>query len=325
MKNIFKGILYILIIIGFTVSVYGNDEYPGYSEWSTKVTKNANEIKATQYGRKVATEWSEWTIEKPSKSDIRNRETIKNYYVSMNNNETFELDGAKETLLYGWSFSEKRKVTYLYIDVDTYNSNNDSNYEGPPLQLYCDGSLIASIGKHDYTSNWSLKLDASCQYVDLYMSNNNDNGRNKTKVSSSYISLSLTEYSYVKKWSSPQDWRFNEKYERIKGGDNPQQPATRTVYCYPLTYNIYYELNGGSSDEDFIYTYTVLDEVNIPSLAKKGYDYLGFFDSNGNEVNKINVGTYGDIYLYAKFKRKDPTLNIGFTYFRVDEEKKQLL
>lgn len=324
MKKILNLLICFLFLTLLTSRIHGNDTMPGYSEWTTKISKKENEISAVQYGRKVALEWSDWSIVKPTKQDVKQREGIKNYYVSQGENEAVIKNDANSKLIYGWTFSETRRITYFYIDVDTYNSANNSNYEGPPLQLYCDGVLWTSIGKHDATSNWSSATDKSCQYVDLYMSSNNDNGRNTTKLSSSYLSIPIKEYSYVSKWSTGQDWRFDEKYTRIKGGDNPQQPVERKVYCYPLTYNIYYELNGGSSNDEFIYTYTVLDEVNIPSVSKIGYDFLGFYNSEDIKIEKINIGTYGDIYLNARFKRKDPSLSVGFAFFRVDEKTKNI-
>ena len=71
-----------------------------------------------------------------------------------------------------------------------------------------------------------------------------------------------------------------------------------------------------------VYTYTVFDEVILPGANKTGYDFLGFVDSKGNIVSKIEKGTYGDISLKATYKRKSPTLYISYTYF--DREDKKL-
>ena len=44
-------------------------------------------------------------------------------------------------------------------------------------------------------------------------------------------------------------------------------------------------------------------------------------DSNGNIVNKIEKGTYGDITLKATYRRRPPTLYISYTYFDKEDKK----
>ena len=133
-----------------------------------------------------------------------------------------------------------------------------------------------------------------------------------------WVTTMSTVYSYVTKWSEGVDWRFSYPYER-KYGENPEIPTQRNVYSHPISYRINYNLNGGEFVGTPTYTYTVNDEVYIPSAYKKGYEFLGFYDESGNLVTKINKGTFRDITLTAKYKRNPPTLYIGYTYFDKDD------
>lgn len=77
--------------------------------------------------------------------------------------------------------------------------------------------------------------------------------------------------------------------------------ATWTAEKYDITYN----LNGGSCEDTLATEYTVESaDIALPSLTKKGYAFDGWFDNvafDGESVNNIPRGSYGNISLYAKF------------------------
>lgn len=77
--------------------------------------------------------------------------------------------------------------------------------------------------------------------------------------------------------------------------------ATWTAENYGITYN----LNGGSCEDALVTEYTVESaDISLPSLTKKGYAFDGWFDNvafDGESVNNIPRGSYGNISLYAKF------------------------
>ena len=77
----------------------------------------------------------------------------------------------------------------------------------------------------------------------------------------------------------------------------------------PNDYNISYEPNGGSNDN--VNTYTIEDEVVFKDSVKNGYDFLGWFDNeecNGEKITKINIGSIGDKKFYAGWKIIDYSL-----------------
>ena len=48
-------------------------------------------------------------------------------------------------------------------------------------------------------------------------------------------------------------------------------------------------------------TYTIFDEVTLPTLTKEGYTFVGWFNGE-QKVETIAAGTYGDLNLVAKFE-----------------------
>ncbi len=318
MSKLIKIIVLVSLLIFIPTKVSGEDVKPGYSEWSPIQTGLPGEVSTVQYGKRLPIEWSAWSTDNPSSftSDYKVGNGDTKYYAYGGSGKLWHDVGAKS--LYTWNFGYKANVVFAYLDVDTYRSDYDDNYEAPPLQLYCDGRQIATTGKHDVLVNWSPAINTTCSYMELKMSSNEGSGRNRTVIVGTWVTTRSKVYSYVTKWGQGTNWRFSYPYER-KYGENPEIPTQRDVYSHPITYKINYNLNGGEFVGTPTYTYTVNDEVDIPSAYKKGYEFLGFYDESGNLVTKINKGTYRNITLTARYKRKPPTLYIAYTYFDRDD------
>ena len=77
--------------------------------------------------------------------------------------------------------------------------------------------------------------------------------------------------------------------------------ATWTAEKYGINYN----LNGGICEDTLVTEYTVESaNIALPNLTKKGYAFDGWYDNvafDGERVNNIPRGSYGNISLYAKF------------------------
>lgn len=85
--------------------------------------------------------------------------------------------------------------------------------------------------------------------------------------------------------------------------------ATWTAEKYDINYN----LNGGSCEDTLATEYTVESaDIALPSLTKKGYAFVGWYDNvafDGESVNNIPRGSYGNISLYAKFSLVEYTIS----------------
>lgn len=85
---------------------------------------------------------------------------------------------------------------------------------------------------------------------------------------------------------------------------------------YPTDYTVTYNLDGGTNNSFNPDSYTVLYGVTFAEPTKKGYDFLGWYDANGNKITGINEGcnaTFSDTAdLYSKLKTRT-TGNISVT------------
>ncbi len=329
MKRYLEIVIIIFSIFLFPFEALGEDTLPGYSDWTTEEKDDENRVEAIQYGRQLASSWSSWDRNEPTgKTDVKYMEMdVKHLAVDFDEGVYQEWRDADAKTIYTWKFTKSFKMVSVHADVDTFYFYTDRDgdhyrrFSAPPLEVYCDGELVASTGKHDRLKNWDAELNTTCSYVELKMLDDTGNGRNGTSASNIYLIKSTPSWAYVTGWSEGTDWRFDEEYERIYGGENPQIPVSRKVYSYPLTYQINYDLDGGEFLEEITSSYTIFDEVIIPAAYKKGYDFLGFYDENGNKVIKIEKGSYGTLNLKAKYERKMPSIYVGYTYFFKEDRK----
>ncbi len=70
----------------------------------------------------------------------------------------------------------------------------------------------------------------------------------------------------------------------------------------PMTYKIsYFNVKGTSSNP---YTYNITQEIQFKDISYKGYNFLGWYDSEegGNKVTGIAKGSTGDIKVYARWQ-----------------------
>jgi len=84
--------------------------------------------------------------------------------------------------------------------------------------------------------------------------------------------------------------------------------ATGVVTLYAKwtvnTYNITYELNGGTNDAANVTTYTYGVGLTLNAPTKTGYTFGGWYDNTsftGTEVTTLSTTIHGDITLYAKW------------------------
>ena len=124
------------------------------------------------------------------------------------------------------------------------------------------------------------------------------------------------------------------KWQTFNFGTKITQPSYVMNFEYdyfPTDYTITYNLDGGTNSSSNPDSYTVLYGVKFADPSKKGYDFLGWYDANGNKLTGINEGCYAtfadtedlynrlnkrttrDISVAAKWKKHDYSITTNKT------------
>ena len=71
-------------------------------------------------------------------------------------------------------------------------------------------------------------------------------------------------------------------------------------------YKITYDLNGGLSSRRNPKSYTYFsDTIHLLPATKPGYEFVGWFDERGNELNVIREHSMGNKHLIAQFRKRE--------------------
>ena len=89
-----------------------------------------------------------------------------------------------------------------------------------------------------------------------------------------------------------------------------------------IVYNVYY-YNTKNIEHTNVTQYTVSTEYNLLSLEKEHYVFNGWTDKDGNLIEKISIGTTGDLDLYAKWTFVEYEIHYELGYFGVDNSANQ--
>lgn len=91
-------------------------------------------------------------------------------------------------------------------------------------------------------------------------------------------------------------------------------------------YNINY-LNVHNADTStLVQSYTILSEdIYLPNISQKGYEFVGWVDKNGESINAILEGSYGDIDVYGTWKSNLYTITLSTLYGELEENQVSVL
>lgn len=96
-----------------------------------------------------------------------------------------------------------------------------------------------------------------------------------------------------------------------------------TAQWQPVTYKIsYYNTSGATGTSANPYTYNITQSVQFKNIEKKGYVFLGWYDSNdgGKEITEIPVGSVGDVKIYARWQTITYTIDYDLNGGRYEGE-----
>ena len=218
---------------------------------------------------------------------------------------TFDVNGGKPLA------SETQNVTYDTPFIPAAAKRDGYTFVGWKDD---DGNVFKSLAqwKYDYpvtlTAQWSLNT-----YEIIYNLNGGTNNKNNPAtytIESDTVTLvtpARMAYSFAG-WFADRD--FTDEITEIAAGSF----GNKTVYAKwtPVVYDIIYELDGGTNDENNPTTYTVeTPTIEFFAPSKTGYTFNGWYaekDFSGDSVTELPQGSYGDIILYAKWTANKYTI-----------------
>lgn len=251
---------------------------------------------------------------------------IKNKFMAYLNDG--DIDFFKVNVEYDKFISPEKKVMYKVVFEDSYNPDN--NY----VKLFNSGENLGSsysrknntlpkgynsfLGwylndskiSENYTvrSNITLKAKYNLEKYTITFKLRNINSSYDIDTNSYTIEEEVPLYTPSRTGYTFEGWYEDSNYSGENVTVIPKGSiGNKSFYAkWSLnTYNISYELNGGSNSEFNKTTYTVEDSFSLYSPTKKGFIFEGWYensDFSGSKIVSITSDCLEDKTLYAKWK-----------------------
>lgn len=199
-----------------------------------------------------------------------------------------------------WTLDEAGTSSTYY--EDRQEIENLSNTEGTVIDLYGQFEINTYEIVFDPNGGQGSMSDIDATYGVSYTIPNNTITRNG--------------YTFLG-WSLNQDGS-GTIYNEGDSVSNLTVENNKEVHLYAIwsanTYNITYELDGGTNDPDNPDTYTPDDEITLKNPTKTDYRFVGWTGSNGTTPEKdltIPKGTYGDLNYTANWADREVNYTIN--------------
>lgn len=237
---------------------------------------------------------------------------------------TYNLDGGEVNSATSYNLnSDTFKLTNPTKDGYTFVGWTGSNGTTPQMDVSINKG---STGNKSYTANWTINKYKN-RYDHWAWGFTNSEGNNGTK-NAFKLQTTYGEETYGQEFTPDATYgltvpngfylapRFGNgqitgEWTTFNFGTKLTQPSYVMNFeydYYPTDYTITYNLNGGTNNSSNPSTYNVLYGVTFGTPTKKGYDFVGWYDSNGNKITGINEGcnaTFSDTAdLYSKLKTR---------------------
>ena len=214
-----------------------------------------------------------YTVEFNTNSD----EKVETLHVEENNMVDMQTTSKRGYIFDGWTLSGKI-VDFPY----TIESDTIFNAKWIPIQYQIQYELYGGTNDVENTNNYTVE-----QIVTLK-------------------SPTREHYRFG-------GWFENKSFEGVPLTEIKQGTIDNiTLYAKwtPVQYKIEYALNNGINNKNNVFTYNVEQEILLEQPTKYGYDFMGWFTESAlvNKIEKIPIGTNGDIKVYAKWQASEKIL-----------------
>ncbi len=135
-----------------------------------------------------------------------------------------------------------------------------------------------------------------------------------------------TDTTVTAEYKEYEGFTKNEEYVgRVESGNvSGDGTLVLKLYYSRNSYNITYELNGGTATGNLANSYIYGKEMVLQNkVVKEGYIFAGWYENNeftGNPVTTISATTIGEKTYYAKWVEKDEDYYILSTKYNIDME-----
>ncbi|MBO5349738.1 MAG: InlB B-repeat-containing protein [Clostridia bacterium] len=209
-----------------------------------------------------------------------------------------ETGSGTNALEYAWSTSQ----TIIPTTWNTFTSGTPITY---PVE---GGNYYLWLNVTDNAGNKATKKITNVYKVVYVVEFDANGGQNApaTQEKEKDVTLTLSSVSPTKAGYTFKGWAESENTTTAKYQPAGDYIANASVKLYAVweanTYNIEYNLNGGTFNNEQDTTYTYDQEKTLPTadeISKPGYDFDGWYNEAGEKVTTLPAGTIDDITLEA--------------------------
>ncbi len=166
---------------------------------------------------------------------------------------------------------------------------------------------IGSTGDKTFYAKWVKTEEEIIEYNISYILNGGNELENPitkyTKLDEVTLPIPTKDNSTFEGWYTEPE--FINKVIKIEIGTTGDKIYyAKWVELEINEYSINYVLNGGKNPNDAVTTYTIDDEVILPTPTRYSSEFIGWYTDSEykNKITKINKGSNTDYTLYAKWK-----------------------
>ncbi|MBQ9786383.1 MAG: InlB B-repeat-containing protein, partial [Clostridia bacterium] len=173
---------------------------------------------------------------------------------------------------------------------------------------YSDSQLTKKVESLDITQYCDIDLYAKWSYINYAINYVLDDGANNLQNPQTYTILdTITLLPATKKYYDFAGWytdsKFNNQLTEITLGSYGE--LTLYAKWTPTVYNIKYNLNGGTNNQDNPVTFTYFsDEITLLEPSRDGYVFVNWYSNESFEDLKLTIptNTEGDVEVFAKWE-----------------------
>ena len=198
------------------------------------------------------------------------------------------------------------KVETLYVEEDSTIEIQQTSKTGYTFDAWTiDGEQI----EFPYQVKNNETIVAKWNPISYTIKYNLNDGTNNAENVSNYT----IEQTVALKNPTRDYYRFDGWYEseNLEGASVSKiargTTGNKTFYAKwtPVQYEIKYELNGGTNNENNVFTYNTEQEISVSNPTRDGYAFLGWFTNEnfeGSAIEKIALGSGENKKFYAKWQ-----------------------